>query len=73
MGDVAVAASVESAAPKEDAAAAKEEENSLHALQQHLQLEAFDGKYLTSQEILLLQLYQSLQPVRSILHEKSTL
>uniref|UniRef100_M4BIU8 Galectin n=1 Tax=Hyaloperonospora arabidopsidis (strain Emoy2) TaxID=559515 RepID=M4BIU8_HYAAE len=30
-----------------------------HELQQHLQLEAFDSKYLTAQEILLLQLFQS--------------
>ncbi|TMW69604.1 hypothetical protein Poli38472_001760 [Pythium oligandrum] len=41
-------------------ASVKEENDtsSLQALQQHLQLEAFDGKYLTSQEILLLELFQ---------------
>ncbi|KAE9313204.1 hypothetical protein PF008_g19799 [Phytophthora fragariae] len=36
---------------------AKDDE--LHELQQHLQLEAFGGKYLTAQEILLQQLFQS--------------
>ncbi|GMF66658.1 unnamed protein product [Phytophthora fragariaefolia] len=37
--------------------AAKDDE--LQELQQHLQLEAFGGKYLTAQEILLQQLFQS--------------
>ncbi|KAG2524163.1 hypothetical protein BBO99_00004921 [Phytophthora kernoviae] len=39
--------------PKDD------EGSALNELQQHLQLESFDGKYLTTQEILLLQLFQS--------------
>ncbi|KAF4040232.1 RNA recognition motif-containing protein [Phytophthora infestans] len=46
--------------PKDDAVAveaAKDDE--LNELQQHLQLEAFGGKYLTAQEILLVQLFQS--------------
>ncbi|KAI9917553.1 hypothetical protein PsorP6_012423 [Peronosclerospora sorghi] len=34
-------------------------EDEPNELQQHLQLEAFGGKYLTAQEILLLQLFQS--------------
>ncbi|KAG6612926.1 31 kda chloroplastic-like [Phytophthora cinnamomi] len=34
-------------------------DDELHELQQHLQLEAFGGKYLTAQEILLQQLFQS--------------
>ncbi|CEG39989.1 31 kda chloroplastic-like [Plasmopara halstedii] len=36
-----------------------------NALQQHLQLEAFRGKYLTAQEILLVQLFQSETEVSS--------
>ncbi|ETN22000.1 hypothetical protein PPTG_02060 [Phytophthora nicotianae INRA-310] len=46
--------------PKDEAVAveaAKDDE--LNELQQHLQLEAFGGKYLTAQEILLVQLFQS--------------
>ncbi|KAG7380777.1 hypothetical protein PHYPSEUDO_006778 [Phytophthora pseudosyringae] len=46
--------------PKDEAVAveaAKDDEP--NELQQHLQLEAFGGKYLTTQEILLLQLFQS--------------
>lgn len=47
------------------ASAAKEEDVSqLQDLQQHLQLDAFDGKYLTKQEILLLELFQSFHAVR---------
>lgn len=49
-----------------DVTAAKEEDAShLHDLQTHLQLDAFDGKYLTKQEILLLELFQSFHAVRS--------
>ncbi|OWY91938.1 hypothetical protein PHMEG_00039251, partial [Phytophthora megakarya] len=44
---------------KEDVAVEAVKDDELHELQQHLQLEAFGGKYLTSQEILLLQLFQS--------------
>lgn len=46
----------------------KEEEVTLNDLQQHLQLDAFDGKYLTKQEILLLELYQSFTSVRATHH-----
>ncbi|KAF1336621.1 31 kda chloroplastic-like, partial [Globisporangium splendens] len=39
--------------------ATKDEDATLSDLQQHLQLEVCDGKYLTKQESLLLELYQS--------------
>lgn len=38
----------------------------LQDLQQHLQLDAYDGKYLTKQEILLLELFQSFHAVRNV-------
>lgn len=43
----------------------KDDERALHELQQHLQLEAFDGKYLTAQEILLTQLFHSLADAKN--------
>lgn len=46
--------------PKDEALAVEPaRDDELHELQQHLQLEAFGGKYLTAQEILLQQLFQS--------------
>lgn len=49
------------------AAPAKDDESGVAGgdLQQHLQLEACDGKYLTRQEILLLELFQSFHQVRA--------
>ncbi|POM75761.1 Putative cell-cell adhesion protein [Phytophthora palmivora] len=44
---------------KDEVAVEVAKDDELNELQQHLQLEAFEGKYLTSQEILLLQLFQS--------------
>lgn len=49
---------------KVSAGPADGEDASLRALQQHLQLEAHEGKYLTKQEILLLALFAPLSPVR---------
>ncbi|KAL3658612.1 hypothetical protein V7S43_016496 [Phytophthora oleae] len=45
--------------PKDEVMVEAPKDDELQELQQHLQLEAFDGKYLTSQEILLVQLFQS--------------
>ncbi|RLN44650.1 hypothetical protein BBJ28_00018358 [Nothophytophthora sp. Chile5] len=56
MAKEEVAVAMTTAPPRE---AAKEEDGALNELQQHLQLEAYDGKYLTAQEILLLELFQS--------------
>eukprot|EP00644_Phytophthora_capsici_P013181 jgi/Phyca11/5417/fgenesh1_pm.PHYCAscaffold_5_\ len=45
--------------PKDEVVVEAPKDDELHELQQHLQLEAFEGKYLTMQEILLVQLFQS--------------
>lgn len=50
-------------APRELSGGVKDEDASLRELQQHLQLEPFDGKYLTKQEILLLELFSSVAGV----------
>jgi hypothetical protein len=54
----------EAAGPVMAADAARDEDASLRELQQHLQLEPFDGKYLTKQEILLLELFSAAAGVR---------
>lgn len=48
---------------------AGEEAAALGELQQHLQLEAHEGKYLTRQEILLLELFHAFAAVGSLLPE----
>lgn len=53
-----------------DVAAKEEDASQLQDLQQHLQLDAFDGKYLTKQEILLLELFQSFH---AVCHDSSLL
>ncbi|KAJ0396670.1 hypothetical protein P43SY_007160 [Pythium insidiosum] len=55
MGDVEVETAAAAAAP-----ATQEELSTANTLQQHLQLQACDGKYVTSQEILLLELYKAM-------------
>lgn len=52
------------AGPVMTADAARDEDASLRELQQHLQLEPFDDKYLTKQEILLLELFSAAAGVR---------
>jgi hypothetical protein len=51
---------------KEENEGLKEEDTVTNDLQDNLQIEHYEGKYLTKQEILLFELYRSLQAVRKI-------